>query len=380
MRARRVPRSLAVLVSLTLLATVVAVAPAQAANTRDVYFGSPPANVSTCDATTAYCPLGLSLTTISRGSAIGGFTYVDVIVANQGPQTLSHVAVMGGALADATAGLNTLFPPPSGTSLPSGASFLAWYPSSIPCVISTYPSTSSTANNSLDCAIGQMASGASVQFRIVIAVPASYAPVPPSTVSSLPVWLMTNLNEGSSTTGANQDTFYATGTIPVDAAGCGLVADFFPQGQGIGLVNQLSGQAACPQVTQIAGLSQAQGIFASAGADTAQADQKCLPGFKCFGYTSTATVGTGDPVPGGVTWTITWPEGVAPKSGPKGVIHFLGDGTTSSLSFKPAYQCPSTITSTDEHYLCWLSGPVKNADGSWTVSVFSPSNGGIRGW
>jgi hypothetical protein len=337
---------------------------ASAANTRDIIFGSPGVCGST--ATTPGC-LAFAPTTA------GGATAVDVVVDNAGGQTVNHVVIRGGVIAEQT--VNPGFPPPSPTSLPSGASFLAGYPSggSLPdCAVSSVNIT----NDSIACDIGQMSKHTSVQFRIVLNAP--------TTTGDL--WLDVNLNEGTSNTGTNADTFYAAGTINVSPATCDQVGTYFLRNQAIALSNTVAGTCG-QQVTSIGAASFGnQGAFASVGLSDGFACPAAIT--SCFGRAATVTVATDIiglapvTVPGGLQWTMQiLASSFSGK--PKGVLHFHNDynptdkRTYDEIDFKNQQACSTHLTSN-----CWVSnltGYVTIGGLKYFQAVFvTPTNGAGR--
>ena len=182
------------------------------ANTRLVYFGAP---ADVCPATFASgCGGGIdangtpttgtlifSPALISTSTATSRFTAYRLAIANTGGQTLSHVVVLGGSLAGLTT--NPLFPPPTTSSLPSGFSYYAVGTASGPA-----PACTVTAS-AFRCSFGNLgANSPQTVLTVILVAPATIAGDP------LPVvpWNELQLNEGSSTSGANVDSFYALGT------------------------------------------------------------------------------------------------------------------------------------------------------------------------
>ncbi|HEY6058718.1 MAG TPA: hypothetical protein VIV06_11835, partial [Candidatus Limnocylindrales bacterium] len=325
-----------------------------ASSTRKVYFGSPP-------------PGGAQGTLAQLFDVTGGsLTAFDVTVQNVDNQTLNHVTVLGGKLADQT--FNSNFPQPSGTSLPAGATFAAGYPAA-PAGQSPPNGTCAVRKviadgDSIECPVGQLSAGsAAVTFRIVVRAPAA--------TGAYPWWMEVDLNEGASTTGSNQDSFYATGSIAVgDAATTCTTSSYFLTTQAV----SLSSPGSCAQPTSIAGPTfPVKGAFAQVGT-TSTAANYCPPTYKCFGLLSSANVNGGNGGP--VVWTISWLEK------PKGVIHFRDgyDPVTNptafdNIPFKGSTKCP---TPTPADVNCWFS---VTTSGHITTAVFqTPLNGGSKGY
>ena len=95
-------------------------------------------------------------------------------------------------------------------------------------------------------------------------------------------------------------------------------------------------------------------------------------GYSCYGNAVTATVLGGDPVPGGLQWTVTW---YGTKS-LKGVIHFLDGGGYEPIPFKHAYQCAATPVAP-----CWVSTSSSsgNADPLWFQAIIVTTGNGKLG-
>jgi len=327
------------------------VATASAANTRVVVFGSPGT------------PGVLTYTPVT----VGGRTAVDVVIANAGGQTLTHVALLGGALAEQAS--NPQSPPPAGPSLPAGASYAASYPLGA-CSISGVV----VAGDSIACPIGTLVAGASVTLRIVIAAPPAV-----STSPGYSSWLSVHLDEGTSSDGANTDTFFAAGPIAVGPASCDSVSSYFLDTEAVVISNQATATP-CVQATTIAGPTfSVEGAFASVGTQVTTAATACLPGYSCFGLLSLANVNDGQ-MPSGtfVTWDIVWSSTLY-NARPKGFIHFLDQPdpltglTYAVISFQRSSAC-ATASQTN----CWVA--LNATSTSFEAIVRTPSNGSGRGF
>jgi hypothetical protein len=203
-----------------------------AANTRNVYFGAPPdvcpttvypsgcgggidANGNATYGTEVYSPEQVSTTTTTTSGKLVGYR---LQIQNQSGSTLTHVVVLGGALAGLTT--NQIFPPPVGTSLPSftasdgsvqGFSYYAVYVNDGPvpdCRISTSTSPTARTNDSLRCDFGNVSANQDPTTLTIVMQAPSTLPSDPWTVQP---WNELQLNEGSSSSGANVDSFYAVG-------------------------------------------------------------------------------------------------------------------------------------------------------------------------
>jgi len=336
-------RAVAAAASVLLTATVLAIGPAVAADTRLVDF---------------------SFGTFSDAT-VGGRTAVTITLANPGGQTINHVAFAGGAVADGFA-YNPAYPKPSGPSLPAGASFAAIFPST-GCSL-TGGSTNAWA--SVFCDVGQFAANATISYMLVINVPL--------VAGDDDIWLTVSWNEGWSSTGSNADYTFATGAFTVGADNCDTAtSSYFLPGEHVGLDN---GGGTCQNQEASIASGQAlhiQGIggFASLGIDDGFA-ATCPTEIhgKCFGVTVEVSVLGGIPVLGGVQWTVTW-SGIKSLSG---VIHFGDDYATDPtdytiIPFTKKFNCSLTLTTN-----CWVSTDASkgNAEPLFFTAIFkTPDNG-----
>ncbi len=243
----------------------------EAGNTRLIYFGAP-ADVCPADvlADTATYPNGCgggidasgnpvqgvevySPVTVTTTTATGKLVGYRLQIANAGGQTLTQVVVLGGALAGLTT--NPLFPPPTvGSSLPTGFSYDRVYQVSGPtpkCTIST----TVTTNDSLRCDFGNIAAGTTPTVLLIVMRTPTTSQLPTDPNTGLPMaitpqpWNELQLNEGSSTSGSNIDSFYAvgrkaglTGALTVTASLTSYVESFSAPPGGA-LINVDSGVA-----------------------------------------------------------------------------------------------------------------------------------------
>ena len=355
MRQARSARFIAISAALSLLALAM-VAPTSAANTRDLYFGSPVADGGFGG--TAELPGTLvPLNTVTSGGAVA----VRVLLRNDGSQTLNKISFIGGALAD-NAAYNSLFPKPSGPSLDADLGFMEAYP------LDGAPACDHPIDPSqIRCYVGTLASGASAAYLIVIKTSSS-------ATGSQPFWLTASLNEGWSTTGTNADYFFATGSVDVGAASCSDVASYFLAGASVGITNNVV--SGCTQQTTI-NTAPVGGVGTFAHVKVGGQTSCDAVGLRCFGNDSNATVYGGQAVPGGVLWTIRW-EPLTIKGNPKGVVHFLDayyQGNTSAwvyISFGKPSQC-KTATQND----CWTT--ITSTKTYFEATFRTASNGGARG-
>jgi hypothetical protein len=314
-----------------------------AADTRSVDFGSPGA------------PGSLSFSPVT----LGGRTVLQLEIKNSGGQTLNHIKFAGGDVAD-TLPYNDILPKPTGTSLPAGASIAAVFPSA-GCTIS--------ANGAgLLCDVGSLGANASTTYAIVINPPAGAGPHA--------VWLTASWNEGWSTTGANADYTFASGSFSVGTAGCSTpAASYFLPAEALSLINPCGSQSASVSSGALGG----NGGFGSVGIDSTFG-ATCPDAYSCFGSTVAVTIADGSPVSGGVQWDVTW---TGTKS-LKGVIHFHDDydptdsDTYDVILFQKKFQCSATLETN-----CWVSTESSkgNADPLTFRAVFvTPNNGKAGGF
>jgi hypothetical protein len=380
----------------------VAAAPGMAANTRITNFGSTP-----CTGILASCPTGAASASVypypygtvggltPNGQAVAGqlsFTPVtagsstatDIVIKNLAPSTLTQVHVSGGSQAPISINPGSVMTTPGGIdpalcnsstgaclpSLPPGLYYQAVYvvanPSGVPvtCILTPAAGVAAGLSDGLNCSIGNLATQQGLTLRVVIAATLE-------TTTPVEPWFALQLKEGSSSTGSNSDVFLSYGLLSVARATCENVSNFFLTEQPISLSN---GQA-CTQTTKIDAKGSVYGTLATVGTKTSS---QCVGNLSCFGLLSTSSILGGATIPGGVTWSIYWSASLVPNGGPKGAIHFLDAYPTDPnayerISFKTTDKCGSTLVK-----MCWLTF-TRNADGSYTTQIWTPSNGSIRG-
>lgn len=201
-----------------------------AANTRNVYFGAP-LDVCPPSVTTAYPDTGcgggidsngvaqygveiFSPTTVTTTTATGKLVGYRLQIGNTSTSTLTHVVVLGGTLAGQTS--NPLFPAPTvGPSLPAGFTYDHVY-----LVSGPQPDCSGTTTTALRCDFGNIAAGTAPTILLIVLRTPTTAGLPDDPWHPQP-WNELQLNEGSSSSGSNVDSFYAVGQA-YTAAGTGL--------------------------------------------------------------------------------------------------------------------------------------------------------------
>jgi hypothetical protein len=327
-----------------------------AANNRVVYFGSPDGTGGGYDSNGQLVFGTLTNTTVTEGKKWATV----LVVRNDSPSgsTLNHVKISGGADADGKP-YNPLFPKPtSGNSLTGGATFAAV------TVLEGSATCSQTSGASIACDVGTLVAGAFTKFLIVVNAPAT---------KGIASWGLTgSWNEGWSSTGTNADYNFATGSVDVKESNCGNgQASYFLSTEKVDLSD---GGSTSVCATQDAGIKSgsalgSNGGFAQVVIDTA--DITCPAIYKCFGKPVTVSILGGNPVPGGVEWTVTW---YGTKT-VKGVLH-VSDGATPTFTpiyLTRSYKCSDTVLRD-----CWKSvtpsaGNAKPA--SVTVVFVTDSNG-----
>lgn len=350
------------LVSLTVLSLLVlSLGPASllAANTRDIYFGTPE---SLGGSGGGFDGDGnpVSGTLVFSPVTTGGNTVVTLLVRNDGNQTINHIKFAGGAAADGLP-YNDAYPAPAPPSL-GGGTIAAIFPSA---------GCDPAGGSSLMCSVGTLASGASATYTIVI--------TPPAIAGPYHVWFTASWNEGWSSTGSNADYVFAEGDIVVATADCDTpTANYFLPGQTVGLASVCPGQAASVSSGALGGI----GGFGQLGIDAGfEAGCPAPAGSTCYGATVDAVISDGSPVPGGVQWTVTW-YGIKSL---KGVIHFHDDydaidnpDAYDVIPFSKKFQCSDKLTTN-----CWIdtTSSKGNADPLTFEAVFvTPNNGRAGGF
>lgn len=370
-----------VAVSAMLSVTLLGVGSSFAANSRDVDFGSPGAYGGDVSGTTLIPgALVFSPVTASSDASHPGRTAVQVEIHNAGGQTLNHVKFAGGDVADVlpynpdftVQGTDPPAPHPSGPSFPTDTSLNAVFP----------PTGCSYTSGGVLCDVGTLAANTSKTYTLVF--------TPPQTAGEVRhIWLTASWAEGWSSSGTNADYAFAEGDIHVAAAGCTTpTSSYFLPNEIVGLA---SGLQTCDQA-QTANVGSGKkldpngfGTFAQVGVDSNVATDWCPTGFSytCYGSTVSVEILSGDPVPGGVLWTIKW---YGTKS-LGGVVHFwdsydasdpLHSADYTTIPFTKKFQCSASRT-TD----CWVSGSLLaskgNADPLWFQATFVTANNGKGG-
>jgi hypothetical protein len=326
-----------------------------------VYFGSPSPGTGGGYTDTGQLIFGtLTYTPVT----VGGKTAIELLVRNDGGQSLNKVKFAGGMAADLKP-YNPLYPRPDldgipgpDPSFPANTSVAAIYPQA------AGTSCDPSSGASIECSVGTLAAGAFATFIIVIS--------PPATAGLHKMWLTISWNEGWSSTGSNADYQFATAAINVGGATCVGASGYFLADEDVSIGN--SGPATCPQQTTIeTGSVGGNGTFANV---TIADSTACPPGYKCFGKASNVTVFGGEPVDGGVEWTVRW-EPLPVNGQPKGVIHFGDTYPTDPSAFDPILfnkQGECTATKLTE---CWTS--IDSTRTYFEATFVTASNGGVRG-
>lgn len=382
MIGRQTRRLATVATTAALLALAVMAGPGLAANTREVYIGDPG---GAYDASLDPQPNGTLTYTQTRP---GGLTAVDIEVRNEGGQTLNRADLLGGYAAE-TGPSNPLFPSPTYDSLPAGLTYAAAYVIEGTGSCTRGPDGDGVADRSLVCDLGTFAAGTSKTVRVVISTPADPDgdPLTPND-ASFPTWYGVYLNEGNET-GSNQDNFYAEGTVRTTTPVCSADqnanrdANYFLPASTVSLSSSSCGAIA--QEGRLASRSALgdKGAYGELSIGGPIADGPA--GYTFYGSAVYADVLDGEPVPGGLQWTIKW-YGTRSLGG---VIHLWDSYVQGDLAdaidpdahgddytvipFTKRYQCSAKLT-TD----CWVSTSASkgNVTPSWFEAVFvTPDNG-----
>lgn len=359
---KRLSRLAALSTAAALLGAALLGGAVNAANARDVSVGSIGASGG------SFTPFTPGTLTNPDPASVGRKTATTLRVQNNDSQTINHVRLAGGAMADPPAlSYNPLFPKPSSTSLPSGASF-----SKITVTAGT-ATCSPDSGASIACDLGSLVPGAYVDFIIVVKVPSS--------AGTYPYWVTASWAEGWSATGTNADYQFAVGSLVVSAGCANGSASYFLGNEPVGLDD---GGAVCngadASVASGATLNSNGGFvnggFAKMAVDSSSGT--CPEGYRCFGNLVSVTILGGVPVPGGVQWTVKW-QGTKTL---KGVIHYHDDydptdaTTYDVISLTKADKCTATNL-TD----CWDSTSTSSGNEKpvWIQVVFRTDSNGKGG-
>lgn len=340
---------------MALLATALLSAPALAANGREVWLGSPD-GVGGSGAALDYGSL-----TNHDPVTVGRRAATTLHFENEGGQTLNHVRLAGGAVANELP-YNTLFPRPVPNSLPGGASFAKVI------VLAGSATCNPDAGISFECDLGSLSAGEFVDFLIVVDVPA--------TAGVYPYWVTGSWNEGWASTGTNADYQFAVGSLDVKT-GCGNgSASYFLGTQSVALDDGASipcngADASVASLANVGG----NGGFAKMAVDST--DITCPAGFKCFGKPVSVSILGGAPVPGGVEWTVKW---FGTKT-LKGVIHYGDAYPTVATDFVAIPLTKANKCSATKLTDCWVGTSTSsgNTKPVWIQVIFRTDSNGKGG-
>ena len=336
-----------------------------AANSRIVYFGSTGGDYGGGFTSTGDLKFGTLTTSPPNTPVTAGMKWAtEVLLRNDSGSTLNHVKIAGGATTNDLP-FNGLFSRPDGDSLPTADSSFAKV-----IVLEGTATCDPDAGPGIACDVGTLAGGAFVKFLVVVTAPA--------TANTYDWWLTASWNEGWSSTGTNADYNFATGRVDVKASNCdnGQSSYFL----GTDSVNLTDGGSTGVCTTQDAAITSGatlntnpdftNGGFAKVVIDSA--DITCPAAYKCFGKPVSVSILNGNPVPGGVQWTVTW---YGTKT-IKGVLHVSDDPTPTftPIYLTKAYKCNPPTKTTD----CW--NEIKTSAGNekpvWVkVTFVTASNG-----
>ena len=357
-----------------MLATALLSAPTMGANQRDIYFGSPP--TATEDFGGGYNEDGSLIfgelinhdpVTVGRKAA------TELLVRNDGGQSVNHVRIAGGTAADDIL-YNPLFPAPdlngdevADPSLPASAATIIILEGTATC--------DPSSGASFECDLGTLAPGGFVKFLLVVTAP--------NATGLYPYWVTGSWAEGWSSTGTNADYQFAVGTLDVKT-GCGFgSSSWFLGGEQINLDEGDTSVTGCPvsgspatgqesSVRSGGNLGAGNGGFATMAIENGF-NATCPDGYRCLGHTITATFLGGDTAPGGVRWTARW-YGTKTIAA---VVHF-NSVDTDIIPLSKKFKCGATPTLTTD---CWESittsaGKVKPA---WVEVVWITDGNGKGG-
>ena len=319
-------------------ASLAAVGPVTAADTRDVFFGSPGGDDG-----------ALTFTGVSSGNATSTRIFID----NNTNATMNKATLTVGT-----------FP---ATALPSGLTVAGAY------AFGGGSCSVAGDGSSATCLLGNIRGKTGDRTVIVVLnVSATAGTISlPATLDSGHFAL--KVNETVNDNGANRDTFFAGGSIAVGETTCDSVATFVAPGQSQPVSTE---SGTCnPQSTT---LSIPSLQYGAAVQITEEADTSCAGTLKCFGQASRANVNDGASV--NLLWTITWDNANLPNGfnvRKAGVIHFLdavNGGGTVIIPNTNAGQCGNNANKTN----CIVS--FEKGDTTTTVIFRTPSNGKIKGF
>jgi hypothetical protein len=305
-----------------------------------------------------------------------------VQIANTGGQTVNHVVVLGGAAAMGPS--NPLSPPPAGPSLPAGFGFAT--------ILGSNACTISTAGDSFTCAIGQLSAGAApILLTVVMSVPT--AANAPSLPANIRAWVSAQLNEGSSTSGTNTDTFYAAGTFALKSSTQDYVQTYIrPTGGTSTTDDALSATGTNPVSTkaQIGHTPDPSGdnVQINETGNGTDLDTTCTsnPKVVCFGQASVVHVlqaaNIDIPNPSAETFSLAnplklefrWDASILPSGVTVQkiqIVHIADGQTTGSII---SNFCKSNPPGPNDTLPCRLPA-VKYSDKDLGITVYSDSNG-----
>jgi hypothetical protein len=311
------------LIGATLLSSAVVVS---AADNRVLFIGSP-----------GGANRELSFTPVTAG----GLTKTDILVRNDGKQTLTKGHLYIG-LAPAT-------------ELPSGVTVAA--------VLGPNAGSCDRTDTSVDCDFGNISSKASLRSRsvtVVFAVASAGTPVITAAVK---------VAESVQDVGSNTNFAVATGAPQVGPASCDSLATFILPNEAQSLLPSDGGPCAADEQRSQLGVP-----AAPAGNLVALDDSQtggCPSGYTCFGKAVDASVNGGATVSPYLTWKITYSatlmEGINPRQ-----VGFAHDAVIIPAGKKG--QCSAQQT-TD----CIVGWTVDPASGATTFEIRTKSNGVMKG-
>ena len=313
----RFRRLLGVTTVAALAVSALGIAPVSAAETRALYVGDPR---GLTDPNLAYT---LNPTLVSAGNV----TFFDVLVKNQGRQTLTGSAVAMGTLIAPTDGSAT------GQALPAG-----WTVKEVVHRAGIIPTCTydgpAGAYAGFSCSFGNLSRNASGTIRVYLTA-GTTLPSP----SAIQVSAKVAENVGGNV-GSNTNTFYAYGQGAFYVSGAGRVAGLFSGG-----VVEPSEHGPAPTTINLSATSSETHVFV----DETLSGPTCPTVVTCFAGSSTASVNNGLGVSPYFLWTVGFQVPVGYKLSTKtAVVHFFDGGgyeilyntnQTSCQATKPKLPC-----------------------------------------
>lgn len=304
-------------------------------NTRVIYIGDPD---------------GSGVLEASIASA-GNQTGFEVQVRNNGKQNVTHVVVGIGSDA-ATSTMQ-----PTGPSLPAGSTVVAIYGDGT-CTIEADLSGAM-------CTFDSLPARSSIKDTIVVTTPAS---------GPFDFWASVKLDENTSDSGSNTDSFFSQGHVVVDANDGDHFGTFLLPNIGgtVGTGFDNLGPTAQGTLVTLPGAAAGTPVSTVETPDTTS----CAGGESCFGGLATAHVAEGATITPYLTWTLRWDVSVLPKGfseSQAGVVHFPDAGKGVLIPNTKKNLCSATRTLD-----CVVSSNLTKD--YFELVIQTAANGGVKGY